>query len=213
VSASRRQGSIEGLVDRPPSSARPPSPPLSFAKTLSARLVTDLSAPGRPQSRLVATLLLHVLRFLPFLVSGHRQPARPRELGPAPAAHRLPPNVALPEAPPPGRPPVLPRPGQSVDPVAAGAGHRLSRHCRRFREYWACLSRRRSRLRGRGAERWADRERRRPGQAPALARRKPRNASHPSHTKRANTRACVSAKGASCCLGASCASAGVLPKS
>src|SRR5262245_7397581 len=46
---------------------------LSFAKTPSVRQVIDLSAPGQPQSRVVTTLLLHVLRLLPFLVGGHRQ--------------------------------------------------------------------------------------------------------------------------------------------
>jgi putative transposase len=35
--------------------------------------VLDLPAPVRPQSRLVITLLLHLLRLLPFLVGGHHQ--------------------------------------------------------------------------------------------------------------------------------------------
>lgn len=43
--------------------------------------------------------------------------------------------------------------------------------------------------------------------------RKLRIAAHPSHRKRAKTRACVTAKGASCCVGANCASGGVLTKS
>jgi hypothetical protein len=46
---------------------------LSFAKTSSAQQVVDSGALIRPQSRLVSTLLLHLLRLRPFLVGGHRQ--------------------------------------------------------------------------------------------------------------------------------------------
>jgi hypothetical protein len=35
--------------------------------------VIDFAGPGRPQSRLVITLVLHLLRLLPFLIGGHRQ--------------------------------------------------------------------------------------------------------------------------------------------
>ena len=45
----------------------------SFAETSSGSQVVDLSALVWPQSRLVITLVLHVLRLLPFLVGGHRQ--------------------------------------------------------------------------------------------------------------------------------------------
>jgi hypothetical protein len=46
---------------------------LSFAKTSSVWQVVDLPVIVWPQSRLVITLLLHLLRLLPFLVGGHRQ--------------------------------------------------------------------------------------------------------------------------------------------
>ena len=45
---------------------------LSFAKT-SAREVVDLSALIRTQSESRITLLLHLVRLLPFLLGGHRQ--------------------------------------------------------------------------------------------------------------------------------------------
>src|SRR5919106_3369043 len=53
--------------------------------------------------------------------------ARPRKLGPAPATRRLQANDVPPKAPYDG-PAVLGRPGQSVERLAAGAGHRLARH-------------------------------------------------------------------------------------
>jgi putative transposase len=46
---------------------------LSFAKTSSGGTAVDLSVLIRPQSQLVITVLLHLLRLVPFLVSGHRQ--------------------------------------------------------------------------------------------------------------------------------------------
>jgi putative transposase len=46
---------------------------LSFAKTSSGGKVVDLSVLIRPQSQLVITVLLHLLRLLPFLFGGHRQ--------------------------------------------------------------------------------------------------------------------------------------------
>jgi hypothetical protein len=50
-----------------------PSLQLSFAKTSSVWQVVDLPVPVWPQSRLVITLLLNLLRLVPFLVGGHRQ--------------------------------------------------------------------------------------------------------------------------------------------
>jgi transposase InsO family protein len=46
---------------------------LCFAKTSPVWQVVDLPVLVWPQSRLVITLLLHLLRLLPFLVGGHRQ--------------------------------------------------------------------------------------------------------------------------------------------
>jgi len=46
---------------------------LSFAKTSAAPQVIDSGPMVRSQSRLMITLLLHLLRLLPFLVGGHRQ--------------------------------------------------------------------------------------------------------------------------------------------
>ena len=46
---------------------------MSFAQTPSTRQVIDLSATSGHKSALVITLLLHLLRLLPFLVGGHRQ--------------------------------------------------------------------------------------------------------------------------------------------
>src|SRR3989475_7847697 len=54
-------------------------------------------------------------------------PARPRELGPAPATRRLQANGTPAEAPCAG-PPVVGRAGQRLDWLEAGSGHRVARH-------------------------------------------------------------------------------------
>ena len=51
----------------------------------------------------------------------------PREPGPAPAARRLQ-TSGSPAKAPSGRPPVLDQPSQTLDRLAGGAGHRLTRH-------------------------------------------------------------------------------------
>ena len=71
-------------------------------------------------------------------------PARPREPGPTPAARRLQANGAPPETAHDGSP-VVGRPGQSLDRLEAGAGHRVANTVlrwqrRRFREHWTKLS-------------------------------------------------------------------------
>jgi hypothetical protein len=43
-----------------------------LGKTQAGGQVVDLSVSIRSESRLVITLLLHLLRLLPFLVGGHR---------------------------------------------------------------------------------------------------------------------------------------------
>src|SRR6266849_2311794 len=46
---------------------------LSFAKTSARGQVVDLAALIRTQSESMITLLLHLVRLLPFLLGGHRQ--------------------------------------------------------------------------------------------------------------------------------------------
>lgn len=60
-----RLGGEKGIKD--------PGEILSFAKTPSGGQVVDLSALIRTQSKLMITLLLHLLRLLPFLCGGHHQ--------------------------------------------------------------------------------------------------------------------------------------------
>ena len=52
---------------------------LSFAKTSSRSKVVDLPVLIQPQSQLVITVLLHLLRLVPFLVGGHRHLALHKE--------------------------------------------------------------------------------------------------------------------------------------
>ena len=71
------------------------------------------------------TFLLELLRLLPFLVGGHRQPpSKPR---PAPAARHLQANGAPAQAPDDGSS-ILGRAGPSLDRLEAGSDHCLARH-------------------------------------------------------------------------------------
>jgi hypothetical protein len=65
---------------RPGSHTRQPTgrhgrrtPPRVLRQNLAGAQMVDLSVLFRPQSRSMITLLLHLLRLLPFLVGGHRQ--------------------------------------------------------------------------------------------------------------------------------------------
>ena len=107
------------------SSPSPQTLNVSFAETSSGSQVVDLSALVWPQSRLVITLVLHLLRLLP--LSSAATASSPLRTWPCASSSPLPANGAPPEAPP-GRPSVLGRPGQTLGRLAAGAGHRLARH-------------------------------------------------------------------------------------
>ena len=118
------------LPRRRPPPARPREPgPAPAARRLCPSPKPDPAAkwlavgPSPPQSRLVITLLLHLLRFFPS--SPH--PSSPSRTWPcatnSPSTSERPPA----EAPHDGSP-VLGRAGQSLDRLEAGSAHRVARH-------------------------------------------------------------------------------------